>query len=102
MPYSTKRDKSGELRVFVNDIESWNGFEEIVKFFENEHDAEVMSKLDGPDDSRVWDLAMKGQIITVVHDDLIGNSFFSKASSAETLVLNLAEHLQQRIDESDT
>lgn len=90
MRYSMSRGKAGELIIRINDIGGWDGFEEIVHFFQREFDAEVVSKFDAPDETRLWDLAIKGQIITFVHDDLMGNAFFSRSPLGETLVENLA------------
>jgi hypothetical protein len=56
----------------------------------------VVERLDGPD-SRVFELIVRGENITLVHDDLLGNRFFAKTASAEPLVRELAEGLLQAL-----
>lgn len=94
-----RRDKQGRLRIWINDIESWKGFEDVVSFFESEYKAIILNRLDAPDDSRVWDLSIKDRVLTLVHDDLFGNSFFSKQIEDEGFISELADALQARIDE---
>ena len=75
------------------------GFDKLVQYFSNEYDCEVFSKVDGPD-ARLWEIGIKGQIVNLVHDDMLGNFFYSKNASAEPLLESLASKLEKRIEEN--
>jgi hypothetical protein len=45
----------------------------------------------------VWKVRVKGEIINVVHDDMIGNYFFAERSEAERIASELAERLNEQI-----
>jgi len=85
--------------MMVEDLESWEGFDKLVQYFSNEYDCEVFSKVDGPD-ARLWEIGIKGQIVNLVHDDMLGNFFYSKNASAEPLLESLASKLEKRIEEN--
>ncbi len=86
----------GRLEFHVEDISSWDGFDEICRFFIEHLGAELLSKNDGPD-ARVWKMRVNGETVNVVHDDMIGNFFFADRKGGEPIVGELAQRLDERI-----
>jgi len=100
MAIYTSRFRNNLLRVHVGDIESWDGFEEIAKYFEMFFDAIIINKADGVD-ARSWEMKIKQFPITLVHDDLLGNFFYSEDPAGEKLVKDLAEVIKKRIEDQN-
>jgi hypothetical protein len=95
MPIQQERS-FGRVEFHVEDISTWNGFEEICRFFVEHLGATHVSQNDGPD-ARVWKVQLKGEIINVVHDDMVGNFFFAERNEAEAIASQIAEKLNERI-----
>lgn len=90
------RTKKGLVEIEVKSISSWDGFENIVHFLEQEFKARVLEKHDGPD-ARTWILEIQGQIIIVQHLDTFGNCFFSDSAEGEKIVIEIGNRLQERL-----
>ena len=86
----------GRLEFHIEEISSWDGLEQICRFFIEHLGAELLSKSDGPD-CRVWKVRMNNETIVVVHDDMAGNFFFSERNEGEPVASEIADKLAERI-----
>ena len=87
---------NGRLEFHIEDIASWDGFEEICRFFSEHLKSEVLSKNDGPD-ARVWKMKIDNEILCVVHDDMVGNFFFAERAEGNSVAAQMANKLSERI-----
>ncbi|HEU4855611.1 MAG TPA: hypothetical protein VFS89_10095 [Nitrosospira sp.] len=55
-----------------------------------------MSQNDGPD-ARVWKIKVNDEVISVVHDDMIGNFFFPEKLEGERTAKEMAAKLDEQI-----
>lgn len=95
LKYNRTADDLIELEV--EDISSWEGFENIVRFLEKDFNAIVIKKFDGPD-ARTWKLQIAGHIITVQHLDTRGNWLSMPAKEGEKIITSIGERLKERLD----
>lgn len=91
------RTKKGLLEIEVEVISSWEGFENIVRSLEQDFNAHVLEKNDGPD-ARSWNLEIDGQIITIQHLDTRGNWFFANSPEGEKVVIEIVNRLKERLE----
>ena len=89
---------NGRLDFLIEDISSWDGFEEICCFFVEHLGAELLSKIEAPD-GRAWSVRMNNETIVVVHDDMRGNFFFAERKEGEPVANEMANKLAERIQE---
>src|SRR5437868_6630617 len=92
---------SGHMEFHVEDIPSWQGFEEIVDFFIENFGVRVISKADGAGE-RAWELQLDNIILRIVHDDMIGNYFFAELDDGDEVVGEMADRLEKRINRNKT
>src|SRR5438128_11472303 len=86
----------GRTEFHVEEISSWDGFDQICRYLMEHLNAELLSQVDGPD-ARVWEFRVAGSFIVVVHDDMAGNFFFAKQKEGESTAELLASKLDERI-----
>ena len=81
-------------------IESWEGLDAIARFFRKRFRAAYVDDVEGRD-TRVIVLRIRGKEVRLVHNELLGNEFYSRDPSAESLILELADAVKEAIDAGD-
>lgn len=82
--------------VHVPAIASWDGLDTIAQFFVDHFGASILERIDGPD-AGVIKVDIEGQEFVLVHDDLLGNRFYSQDKGGDTIVRSLAEALRKAL-----
>jgi len=91
-----QEDSEGIIRNYVQEIESWDGFSEIVAFVLRFFESSMIKQVDGPD-SRVCHILVEAHEITFVHDDMLGNCFFSEKESSQPVIEKISRQLSHRV-----
>lgn len=91
-----QEQSNGRVEFHIEDIASWDGFEEICRYFVEYLGAEVLSTNDGPD-ARAWKMKMNNEMLYIVHDDLIGNFFFAVRPEGNPVAIEASGILSERI-----
>ncbi|NCF75707.1 MAG: hypothetical protein GWP45_00790 [Proteobacteria bacterium] len=77
-------------------IGTWDLFADIVKFFEQNYDAEVHVKTDGIY-TRNWQIRCRDEYFIFEHHEDIGNWFYSCSEEGDSLLMHeIADDLEQR------
>lgn len=85
MTVHTQIDRDGIVRHFIQELESWDDFTAIVNRVRQSFDSTIVRQGDGPD-SRFCILSVEGREVTFIHDDMLGNCFFSRDKEAEEVI----------------
>ncbi|RFA24283.1 hypothetical protein CAI21_22270 [Alkalilimnicola ehrlichii] len=95
-PVVLTRNSDGRFGIDVPSVPDWEGFEKLARFLENEYQAQVINKADGPD-SRQWILLVGGHEVILRHDDPYGNTIESKDALGAKIVEAIGKDLEARL-----
>lgn len=87
------------LEVEICAIASWEGFDQLIAFLQQEYSAIIIEENDGPD-ARRWILESNHQRFELVHDDMFGNYLIAPTKDSEPLVYEIALDIEKRILEA--
>ena len=93
-------DTKNCLTLWLNTIESWEGFEQIACFIEINCGGKVIDKTDGPD-SRIWLIEINNSIINLKHDDLMGNCICSTNQNENWIVEQIEKKILKALKENN-
>ena len=93
-----RRNKTGLLELDIISAPSWDEFDKLMMFLQNEYDAKIVRLADGPD-ARVCTFKISEQEIQLFHDDFFGNSMSPCSEDGEEIVDQIAIDLDNRLNE---
>lgn len=96
MKFRIERKKS-EIELDFYPISSYADFDLLFGFLEEEFEATVSERTDGPD-ARAWVLEVQGVRAKMIHVDDIGNSLVSEDAAALSIFERIARELADRVE----
>jgi hypothetical protein len=97
--YTNNREKK-QLRVLIDAVSSWEGFDKLVRYIELNYQSKILNSYVGPDAKR-WIFEVNGQIIELIHSDAFGNYFLAPTVETEDLVREIGLDLEQRLKNTE-
>lgn len=95
--YKDERRENGAVKYHVNGLEDSEFFDTLVAFLVKQYNAEIIMRSDGIT-SRVWQLKINDEILTLEHQEDIGNCFYSNTSAGDSaLMQTIASDLESRL-----
>ena len=94
------KNEKGFLEFHVNDISSYDGFDNLVEFFTSFGFGCLIEEKEGPG-TRLALIEFDNVKIQLVYSDQIGNYFYAIDDIGLVKAKSLAEDIEKRIEESN-
>jgi hypothetical protein len=93
------RRDDGKLEASIFAFPSWEDFDRLVHYLEDEHGATLERQVEGPDARKGW-LTIDGAPVEIEFDDMAGTSVVAPKRSSESVVRNVFESLKDDLSKS--
>ena len=95
-PVVVSRRSDGRLEVAVHAVSGWEGFDKLLHYLEEIHEADLLGKVDGPDARRAW-LVVGNVSFELEYDGSCGSSLVAPDIVSEDFVREVGNDLSCRL-----